>query len=40
LLNVEMAHDRFSGMNVEAGDEVHVCPRDARVFVEMPEYCI
>jgi sulfate transport system ATP-binding protein len=39
-LNVELAHDRFRGMQLEMGAEVYVSPRDARVFMEEPEYCI
>jgi sulfate/thiosulfate transport system ATP-binding protein len=40
LLNVEMAHDRFRGMHIEAGAEVYVSTRDARVFMEAVDYCI
>jgi sulfate/thiosulfate transport system ATP-binding protein len=40
LVCVEMPHDRFRNMPIEAGADVHVSPRDARVFVDGPEYCI
>ncbi len=39
-INVEMAHDRFQGMHMKTGADVFVSPRDARVFLEGPEYCI
>jgi sulfate/thiosulfate transport system ATP-binding protein len=40
LVNVEMAHDRFRDMGIETGAEVHVRPREARVFMDEPEYSI
>jgi hypothetical protein len=39
-VNVEMAHDRFRGMHIETGADVYVSPRDARVFMEQPDYSI
>ena len=39
-VNVEMPHDRFRGMHIETGAEVYVSARDARVFMESPDYCI
>ncbi len=40
LVNVEMAHDRFRGLQMEPGVEVFVSPRDARVFMEEMDYVI
>lgn len=40
LVHVEMAHDRFRGLRIESGAEVYISPRDARVFMDEPDYCI
>jgi hypothetical protein len=39
-IHVEMAHERFRGMHIEAGAEVYVSPRDARVFMDEADYSI